>query len=34
MADALELGHWEVANTKAWPVGLAEVPDLYGWEKD
>ena len=28
-----ELGRWEVTNSKAWPVGLASAPGLYGWEE-
>ncbi len=29
-----DLGRWEVASTKLWPVGMGEVPELYGWEDD
>lgn len=26
-----EFGRWVVSSAKTWPVGMGEVPDLYGW---
>lgn len=28
-----ELGRWAVSSAKVWPVGMGEVPELYGWEE-
>lgn len=27
-----ELGRWEIANSKVWPMGMASAPELYGWD--
>lgn len=28
-----EFGRWVVSSAKTWPVGMGEVPELYGWSK-